>query len=161
MKIEVRHIVAAVLLVFAWKGHTLDLKWPEPGKSVVAVEPPSEQKAWAADVRTILPKMLPADREYLAAMYDAMREIIANDSKREAPIIASTEAFAMYHSGTLDSAIDLEKVGKYPGLDVALDKVFFEALKTDDPRALAPADRQAILDGCSVLVYTLKVGDDG
>lgn len=161
MKIEARYIVAAVLLVFAWKGHTVEMKWPEFGKTVSAVEPTPDQKAWVADVRAITPKMLPGDREYLANLYDAMRQIMANDTKREAPIVASTEAFSLYHSGTLDAAIDLEKVGKYPGLDVAIDKVFFTALKTDDPRALTAADRQTIDDALSVLVYTFKVGNDG
>lgn len=161
MKIEMRHIVAAVLLVFAWKGHSIEVPWPEVGKVVSAVEPSPDQKAWAADVRAITPKMLPADREYLANLYDAMREIIGRDTNRETPIIGSTEAFARYHAGTLEAAIELEKVGRYPGLDVAIDKVFFSALKTDDPRALTPADRQAILDACSVLVYTFKVGTDG
>jgi hypothetical protein len=161
VKIEARYIVAAILLVFAWKGNTLDLSWPPVGEFVAVVEPSADQMKWATDLRVIAPRILPGERVYLSGLYEAMRSIVERDGKRDAPIINTTEAFARFQSGTLELAIDLDKVGKYPGLDVAIDKVFFEAIGTDEPRSLTAVERQKIMDACAVLSYTFGIGRDG
>ena len=161
MKIDVRHIVAVILLLFAWKGNTLDLPWPPVDEVVSVSEPSADQKKWATDLRVIAPRILPGERVYLSNLYEAMRSIIERDGKRDAPIINTTEAFARFHGGTLELAIDLDKVGKYPGLDVAIDKVFFEALGTDEPRSLTDVERQKVMDACTVLSYTFGIGRDG
>lgn len=161
MKIGVRYIVAAILLVFAWKGNEMTLSWPPAGVRVPAGDPSPEQRQWASDVRAIAARMLPSDRTYLSNMYDAMAMVVRRDAERAAPIIDTTEAFARFHGGSLDFSIDLEKVGIYPGLDKAIDKVFFEALGTDEPRALKASDRERLIDACNVLSYTFGIGRDG
>lgn len=163
MKIEVRHIVAVCLLLFAWKGHLLDLSWPpSPRTDVIAPEPSSERKAWAADARGIAAKMLPSDRLYLSNFYEGMAFILLRDKARTAgPIIQTTEEFAAFHGGSLEAAIDKAKVGIYPGLDKAIDKVFFAALGTDEPKKLTDDERDELVAACGVLSYTFGIGRDG
>lgn len=163
MKIEMRYIVAAALLLFAWKGHLTTLEWPTVAtKDAVLPSPPPEAMQWAADVRAIVPKMLPSDRLYLRDFYDSMSFILVRDKARgDAAIMQTTEDFAEFHGGSLDAAIDKAKVGKYPGLDKAIDAVFFKALGTDDPRKLTPAERDQLVVACGVLASTFGIGSDG
>lgn len=162
MKIEVRHIVAVVLLLFAWKGNEIDLSWPPALRATTAAPtPPAELQAWAADVRPIAAKMLPTDRLYLANLYDAMAFVLLRDGDRTQPIIDTTEAFANFHGGTLNLAIDRSKVGKYPGLDKAIDKVFFTALATDEPKALTSDERKRLISACGVLSHAFGIATDG
>lgn len=163
MKIEMRYIVAACLLVFAWKGHISDMKWPPfPVTSVAAPEPSLAHKAWAADVRIVAQKMLPTDREYLANFYEGLAFILLRDKDRsDGPIIQTTEDFVAFHAGSLAAAIDKAKVGIYPGLDKAIDKVFFAATETDEPKKLTDEERDQLVAACGVLSYTFRVGRDG
>ena len=163
MKIELRHIVAVCLLLFAWKGHVLDMEWPPlPGVVVSPPSPSPERMAWAADVRGIAPRMLPADREYLSSFYEGLAFVLLRDKDRTGgPIIRTTDEFATFHGGSLEAAIDKAKVGIYPGLDKAIDKVFFAALDTDEPKKLTDAERESIVAACGVLSYTFKIGRDG
>lgn len=162
MKIEVRHIVAAVLLLFAWKGSELDLSWPPaPNTTIAAPTPAKEFRQWADPVKALVPKMLPADRIYLAHLYDAMAFVLLRDRDRETPIIGTTEAFANFHGGTLDLAIDKAKVGRYPGLAEAIDQTFLTAVGTDEPRALTADEKQRLIVACGVLSYTFGIGRDG
>lgn len=163
MKIEARHIVAVVLLIYAWKGHLTDLTWPPvPMTDIAAPEPSPEFKKWADDIRPILPKMLPGDRTYLANFYDSMAFILLRDKDRkDGPIIQTTEDFAVFHGGSLEAAIDRAKIGNYPGLDVAIDKVFFTAVGTDEPRKLTDSERDRLIVACGVLTDVFGIGRDG
>ena len=152
-----RVIVACILLLFAWKGGELDLKWPPSHVQEVAPpKPPAEALAWADDLRPILPRMLLADREYLAAFYDAMAFILLQDGDRSTPIIGDTEKFSVLHAGSLQLAIKKASVGKYPGLDKAIDMAFFNAAGAD----VAPLDakkRGQLVMACGVLSWAFKV----
>lgn len=163
MKLEARHAVAAVLLVFAWRGSELNMKWPQirmPSATAKAEKPSADQLAWAADLKAILPRMLPADREYLAAFYDATRYVLVQDGERSTPIIGDTDKFTVFHAGSLQLAIQKKNVGKYPGLDKAIDAVFFNAAGAD-VQALDRATRDKLIAACNVLAYVFKVGADG
>jgi len=160
VNIPARYIVAVVLLAFAWKGGTLNVKWPQPPQTTVTTAKPSaEQLKWAGDLKPILPRMLPADREYLASFYDAMEYVLKQDGERSTPIIGDTDKFTQFHAGSLQLAIQRKNVGKYPGLDNAIDAVFLEAGGAD-PVALDAAKRQRLIDACGVLRYRFKVGGD-
>lgn len=160
MKLEARYVVAAVLLVFAWRGGELGLKWPEPPRMSVAADKPSaEQLKWASDLKPILPRMVAADREYLASFYDALGYVVATDGERSSPIIGDTEKFAVLHAGSLQLAIKRQNVGKYPGLDNAIDMVFFNAAGAE-VSGLDKAVREKIVNGCKVLSWAFKVNAD-
>jgi hypothetical protein len=146
-----------VLLIFAWKGSSLDLKWPPDGiRQVTAPKPDPAILAWAEPLRPILPKMSPKDREYLANFYDAMAFILLRDGDRSDPVIGNTDAFAVFHGGSLRSAVDRKDVGKYPGLGEAIDQVFISASGAD----VQPMDakvRGNVIAACGVLSWTFSI----
>lgn len=162
MKIEPRYIVAGLLILFAWKGNELDMTWPIPPRTdVIAPAPAPELQAWADDARKIASGMLPGDRVYLSHLYDAMAFVLMRDKDRPDPIIITTEDFVAFHAGTLKLAIDKAKVGKYPGLDKAIDKAFLTALGTDEPRTMTDEEKSRLIIACGVLSHTFGIGRDG
>jgi hypothetical protein len=165
MKIEARHIVAGVLLFFAWRGGELGVKWPQLPLPTAAVavpvaKPTADQLAWATELKAILPKMLVGDREYLSAFYDATKFVLTQDGERSTPIIGDTDKFTVFHAGSLQLAIQKKNVGKYPGLDKAIDAVFLAAAGAD-VKALDKDTRDKLIAACNVLTYAFKVGTDG
>lgn len=162
MKLEARHVVAAVLLVFAWRGGEAKIQWPQigvPAATVAAEKPSAEQLAWAADLKPILPKMLPADRAYLSAFYEAVQFVLRQDGERSTPIIGDTDKFTVFHAGSLQLAIQKKNVGKYPGLDKAIDSVFFNAAGAD-VAALDKATREKLIAASGVLAYVFRVNGE-
>lgn len=160
MKIQARHLVAAALLYFAWKGFTIDMTWPPAGtdKAVVAPVPAPELLKWAEPLKPILPKMLPSDRAYLSNFYEAMGFVLLRDFDRPDPVIVSTDDFTVFHGGSLATAIDKAKVGVYPGLDAAIDKTLLAALGTDEPKSLTGEEKARLVAACGVLSHALRVG---
>lgn len=163
MKIEARHIVAGLLILFAWKGNVLDLTWPPAGTAdIVAPVPSPELQAWATDVRPIADKMMPGDRAYLASFYDSLAFVLLRDRERKSgQIIQTTEDFVVFHGGSLEAAIDKKKVGLYPGLDKAIDKVFLTALGTDEPRQMTDDEKRRLVVACGVLSHVFGINRDG
>ncbi len=160
MNFPVRYIVAAVLLVFAWKGSELTALWPPaPLTNVDTPKPSPELLKLAAPLKPILPRMLPKDRIYLATLYDAMAYVLMRDGDREKPIISSNDQFAAFHAGTLNLAIDKAAVGKYPGLAEAIDEVYVNALGAD-VRELDAAARKRLIAACGVLSWSFGIGRD-
>jgi hypothetical protein len=152
--------VAAVLLVFAWKGSELTAIWPPaPLTSVDTPKPSPELLKLAEPLKPILPRMLPKDRQYLATLYDAMAYVMIRDGEREKPIVGSNEQFAAFHSGTLRLAIDRASVGKYPGIAEAIDKVF-DNIVGSDIRELSDEDRRRLIAACGVLSWSFGIGRD-
>ena len=149
--------MAGVLLVFAWKGAKVDMPWPQLSQPKAATtEPTAEQLQWAAPLKDILPKMLPKDRQYLSNFYDAMEFILAQDAGRSLPIIADTDKFVVFHAGSLTAAIEKANVGKHPGLDKAIDQVFFAACGAD-PATIGPKERENLMAACRVLRHAFRV----
>jgi len=160
VRIPVRFIVAAVLLVFAWKGSELTTIWPPAPLTAVDTPKPSPDLLKLAEpLKPILSKMLPKDRQYLATLYDAMAYVLIRDGEREKPIIGSNDQFAAFHAGTLKLAVDKSAVGKYPGLAEAIDNVYVNALGAD-VRELSVDDRRALIAACGVLSWSFGMGRD-
>ena len=161
MKIEWRHVVAVVLLVFCWKGSTINMDWPPaPHAVITAPKPDAALLKWAEPLRPILPAMLPKDRQYLANFYDALAFILLRDASRSDPILGSTDSFAAFHAGSLKSAIDKASVGKYPGLGEAIDQTFINAIGAD-VRAIDADTRTKLTAASGVLSWALSVHGDG
>lgn len=153
--------MAGVILFFAWRGGELGMKWPQMPKpaaavAVAAVKPSAEQLAWASELKAILPKMLPADRQYLAAFYDATAFVLTQDGERSTPIIGDTDKFTVFHSGSLQLAIQKKNVGKYPGLDKAIDAVFLNAAGAD-VKAIDKATGEKLIAACNVLAHAFRI----
>ena len=161
MKIEARHIVAGVLLFFAWRGGELGVKWPQlplptAAVAVAVVKPTADQLAWASELKAILPKMLPSDRQYLAAFYDATKFVLTQDGERSTPIIGDTDKFTVFHAGSLQLAIQKKNVGKYPGLDKGIDSVFLAAAGAD-VKAIDKDTREKLIAACNVLAHAFRI----
>jgi hypothetical protein len=157
MKPWSRYIVAGVLLAFAWRGSVLDIQWPpKPFTEPVAPQPDPAILKWAEGLGPIVSKMTPADRQYLANLYDAMAFVLLRDGKRDEPIITTTDWFVRFHTGTLRLAIDRENVGKYQGLGEAIDQVFVNAVGADQ-RALDEAGRVKLVAACGVLSWVFSI----
>lgn len=160
MKIPVRYAVAAVLVLFAWKGADLSMLWPpQPTQDIVAPQPGPELLALAEPLKPILPKMLPADRKYLANFYEACAYIVLKDGDRPAPIIGTSDQFVVFHAGSLRLAIEKAKVGKYDGLGEAIDQVFVASLGAD-PKKLDASARNRIVATCGVLSWAFNIGHE-
>jgi len=160
MNIEARWIVAAVLLFFAWKGSDISMPWPPESKPEVASpQPAPELLVWAEPLRPILPKMLPSDRKYLSAFYEAMAFVLVRDGGRELPIIGSTEQFANFHGGSLRLAIDKANVGKYPGLAEAIDQTFVAACGNEVQKVDAKVNARLVA-ACGVLAWSFDIGHE-
>lgn len=160
MKVPVRYAVAGLLLLFAWKGADLSLPWPpSPHEEVVAPQPGPELLALAAPLKPILPKMLPADRKYLAGFYDACAYILLKDGDRPVPIVGTTDQFVAFHGGSLRLAIEKAKVGQYPGLGEAIDQTFVNAMGAD-PKKLDAEARGRLVAACGVLSWAFGIGHE-
>lgn len=150
--------MAALLLVFAWKGSSLTIPWPPaPATNVVIPRPENVLLEWVEPLKPILPRMLVKDREYLASFYDAMSFVLIRDAGRQKPVVKTTSDFVSFHAGSLQLAIDKANVGKYAGLGEAIDLSIVNALG-GDARALSDEDRVRLTAVCSTLAYAFKVG---
>jgi len=156
---HMRWIVVLMLLFFSWKGVNLDLEWPPINHEVSSPKPADEFLGWAAPVRTIAAKMLPADRLYLSNLYEAMSFILLRDFDRDQPIIKTTDDFVTFHAGTLRLAIEKSNVGKYPGLAEAIDQTFLAALGADQ-KALDDKTKPRLIAACGALSWTIGIGRD-
>lgn len=157
MKKLVGIAVAAVLLVFAWRGSELNVQWPPaPVAGINTPKPNPELMGLAADVAKILPKMTPTDRRYLAHFYDAMGFVLLRDAERDQPIISDTEKFSAFHGGSLRLAIDRKDVGKYDGLGEAIDLTFVKANGADVLKVDEKVRRNLVV-ACGVLSWTFSI----
>lgn len=155
-----RYVLAAVLLVFAWKGSDLSVSWPPvPYQQIRTPKPPSEVMQWAAPLRPVLPRMMPEDRRYLSSFYDAMAFVLIRDGQRDTPIISSTEQFANFHAGSLRLSIDKASVGKYQGLAEAIDETFVNACGADI-KPITQEVRSRLVAACGALAYSLEIHRD-
>jgi len=161
MNTPARLTLVAILLLFSWKGVNVEYPWPPQDVAETLVEKPdAEDIKWASAVRQIAAGMLPADRIYLSSLYEAMRFVISRDAGRSDPILKTTDDFVAFHSSALRLAIDKKKVGKYPGLDAAIDTVFLNAVGADQ-RAVDADAYDGLMRACGVLAWTFGMGNDG
>lgn len=150
----------AIVLVFLWKDRLGSIKYPDEVPSAPEIVTPAETyKAMVADVK--VDGILPADRIYYAGFYNSLDWVVANDGKRATRVIDTTEKFRRFHAGSLDVAVDLKKVGAYPGLGEAIDKAFALAAWGGDPSSLrTPADvSKAVEDGLTPRPMTNALED--
>ena len=152
--------VAAVLVLFSWKGADLSMPWPpQQREDIVAPKPSPELLAFAAPLKPILPKMLPSDRKYLANFYEALAFVLLQDGERDQPIIGTTEQFVALHAGSLRLAIEKAKVGKYAGLGEVIDQTFLSAMGADQKKVDKDA-RGRLIAACGVLSWVFNIGHE-
>jgi len=84
----------------------------------------SPRPAATGPVATALQSASSSDRAKLASLYRALADVVARDSGR---LITTTSAWrSVYRDALQLAAGGTDLVGKYPGLDVAVEKVLAE-----------------------------------
>lgn len=160
MSSQVRFIIVAVLLFFAWKGSVLDLEWPPAAsKQRVISKPSAEVLKFAEPIRDVLPRMTHTDRLFLSSFYDATAFILFRDAQRSTPLITDTEKFAAFHAGSLQLAVDRKDVGKYDGLGAAIDEVFVNAVGPE-VKQMTPDVRDRLVAACGLLAWSFGIQSD-
>jgi len=160
MNSNLRFVVVAVLLFFAWKGSVLDFEWPPAVSQTREIPKPSpEVLRFAEPLRPILKRMTHKDRLYLSNFYDATAFILYRDSIRSQPLVTDTEKFAAFHAGSLQLAVDRKDVGKYDGLGAAIDEVFVSAVGPE-VRQMNAETRDLIIAACGVLAWSFGINGD-
>lgn len=95
---------------------------------VVSLLPASRPAA--GPVADALRSASPTDRARVASIYRSLADVTARDSGQQITTLASWRA--VHASALRLAAGGTDLPGKYPGLDVAVDKVLREHVPTDD-----------------------------
>lgn len=92
-----------------------------------------------------------ADRGRIVGVYTGLRTVLRRDKGER---VSNTEKLAELHANTLQLAID--SVGKYPGLDVAIDNVFKTTVGTDDVVAASPDILNKLVKACETVIVSAQ-----
>lgn len=96
------------------------------------------------------------DRARIVGVYRGLRNVITRDN---ASRVNTTEKWAELQARTLQMAI--EKPGKYPGLDTAIEAVFFDAVQDKDTdasvvNAITPEMQAKLVKACDIVIASTK-----
>lgn len=99
----------------------------------------------------LLKEATPEDKARVVSIYDGMRFVLARDKGER---IGSTEKWADFQANTLQLAV--EQVGRYPGLDDAIEAVFAKQVGTDDVVPTNDETRQKLLKACEIIAASAR-----
>lgn len=91
------------------------------------------------------------DRTRIVGVYTGLRTVLLRDKGAR---VSNTEKLAELQANTLQLAID--EVGKYPGLDVAIDNVFKKVVGTDDVVAVTPQVVSNLVKACETVIVSAQ-----
>lgn len=126
---------------------------PKLGKPVAPVAPVAEHDTNAEIVR-VLAAATAADKANVNGIYTALATILRRDIAKPPARITTTEQWADLQANTLQLAI--EQVGKYPGLDKAIEAVFLAKLGTDDVLPGTPDTQAKLIDACETIASSAR-----
>lgn len=136
--------VAGAVLLFALvypNGITLPTK-PEPTDVVVVPAAPKDAK-----IVELLKAATPTDKARVQSIYSGLAAVLRRDAVKKR--LKTTEQWAELQAATLDLAVD--QVGKYPGLDVAINDVFLATVGTDDVLPNNDETRGKLIKACEII----------
>lgn len=110
---------------------------------------PARQPA-AGPVADALRNASPRDRARVASIYEALADVTARDAGQQITTLASWRA--VHASALRLAAGGTDLPGKYPGLDVAVDKVLVDSVGSLDDVALSKEVVQKLVAGCKNVV---------
>lgn len=140
-------LIAGALLLFSFvfpNGISIPGVNPEVVVPVAPVETDSTIVALLKDATA-------ADKARVVSIYDGMRFVLSRDKGER---IGTTEKWADFQANTLQLAV--EQVGKYPGLDDAIEAVFAKQVGTDD---VVPANAETLpklLKACEIIAASAR-----
>lgn len=125
------------------------------GVSIPVVKPVVEDTDVAAPDAEIVKVLRPAtaaDKARVRSIYSGLATVLRRDATVKR--LRTTEQWAEVHAATLELAV--EQVGKYPGLDVAINNVFLRVVGTDDVLPANDATRAKLIEACDVIVSSAR-----
>jgi hypothetical protein len=134
--------VAGLLLLFAVvypNGITLPTKQEPVDVVLVAEKNPK--------IVELLAKASAADKGRVQSIYSGLATVLRRDATVKR--LKTTEQWAELQAATLDLAV--EQVGKYPGLDVAINDVFLATVGTDDVLPANDETRGKLIKACEIV----------
>jgi hypothetical protein len=118
--------------------------------TVPAVPALSDVKKDAKIVEILAPATA-ADKARVVSIYTGLRNVLARDKGN---LVNNTEKFYFLHGNTLTNAV--EQVNKYNGLDLAIEAVFFNAVKTKDVIPVTAEISTALCNACDIIINSAK-----
>jgi hypothetical protein len=103
---------------------------------------------------SLLKDATPEDKGRVASIYDGVRVVLSRDVEKNLNRINTTEKWAELQSRTLELAVD--QVGKYPGLDTAIEDVFMRVVGSDDVLPVNPETHQKLLKACEIIANSAR-----
>jgi hypothetical protein len=141
-------LVAGILLL-------LSLVFPNgvklPSLPAPVVVPVAPDGAVDATIAKLLSTATAEDKARVASIYDGMAYVLRRDAGKR---LNTTEKWVEFQANTLQLAV--EQVGKYPGLDKAIEDVFLAKLGTDDVLPGTPETQAKLLDACETIANSAR-----
>lgn len=132
-----KNAVLIVALAFLGYSFIQPSGLPKPPDKPVVVEGP---------VSIALRSASSEDRRTLTSLYSALADVTERDASDRQ--LGTTQAWRSCHSAALRLAVGgTPLVGKYPGLDIAVEQVLAEFFPLDN-QAISPELRAKIVAGC-------------
>ena len=103
-------------------------------------------------IASILANAAVADKTRIFDVYNSFASIIKRDKKTE--FISTSEQFAKLQERALKLAID--NPGKYPGLDKAIEAVYFAVFGTDDVVAITDELNEKLITASQVIANSAQ-----
>lgn len=119
---------------------------PDPAPAPVAPAVDSD-----AEIVDLLRAAAQPDKARIVGVYTGLRTVLLRDGGKR---VTTTEKFADLQANTLQLAIDTP--GKYPGLDVAIERVFAAAVGTKDVVAVTPEMQKSLVHACDVIIASAR-----
>ncbi|NDC10564.1 MAG: hypothetical protein EBZ75_14740 [Oxalobacteraceae bacterium] len=92
------------------------------------------------------------DKNRIVSVYSGLLNVLSRAATPQ--LMSNTEKWELVQQNTLTVAID--KVGKYPGLDEAIESVFAKAVGTDDVVPVTPEVVKQLSDACEIIISSVN-----
>lgn len=123
-------------------------------KPAVVPSTPVAPQATDAEIVKLLASADAADKLRIVDVYTALSAVLARDLAKPPVRITTTEQWADLQANTLQLAID--RPGKYPGLDLAIEAVFLAKVGTDDVLPGTPDTQAKLIDACATIAASAR-----
>lgn len=141
-------LVAGALLLFSLLfPNGVQLPKPKP----VVVVPVAPEVTPDSTIVKLLKDATAEDKARIVSIYEGMAYVLRRDVGAR---LNTTEKWAEFQANTLQLAV--EQVGKYPGLDDAIESVFARSIGTDDVVPSTPENQQKLLKACEIIIASAQ-----
>jgi hypothetical protein len=83
-----------------------------------------------------------------------MAVVLERAAEKSVRVTETTDLFEGWHAAATDLAVDMDEVGKYPGLGEAIDAVFLKAVG-DESRKMTDLDKKKLARAARAIAWTI------